>query len=495
MSNIEKDLTPTIEDEDTFSIDDNEEMLIMEAALLMGGNGNTDVGRMTPRQNKRQSAVVAPRRSIIRMPRNKSSNNLRRRRVGGLNDDVFQKPIPRTNSKRDHSSALDKSHRANISMPNLSYISRSKSSLNKMQHNHSRSSLIGSSGTKSRNKVSNRFGLSRKSSSSMHRFNDSFSAVRHVHSGSMLSASGSVGGANASFDVVPENSNVVSSNQTFPTIAFGASANDASSAAMFQNLNQQRNQNPFLKLLSQSQQTQAASSPCAQTIPQSLVVSQYLALSQSRPRLDSGVYKQDRATNRLSLHVSDEDLLMQTARLMQQRQNRRDSESIPRRRASVQRLAEKAKRKTSDIAEGQESLLINQKNVTNSTQDTKRTPMRPFIKRKTSDIEEDQNSNEDTNRTARRSSVTTRVTSNEISQTRADEELNHQTPVLQQPKNCNASNHFHVPSFGWLGNRGGTFRDIASMSLVFLACLMAVTQVKTHIATSEIRTVKVSLII
>ena len=93
MSNIEKDLTPTIEDEDTFSIDDNEEMLIMEAALLMGGNGNTDVGRMTPRQNKRQSAVVAPRRSIIRMPRNKSSNNLRRRRVAGLDDDGFQKPI------------------------------------------------------------------------------------------------------------------------------------------------------------------------------------------------------------------------------------------------------------------------------------------------------------------------------------------------------------------------------------------------------------------
>ena len=70
--------------------------------------------------------------------------------------------------------------------------------------------------------------------------------------------------------------------------------------------------------------------------------------------------------------------------------------------------------------------------------------MRPPIKRKTSDIVED--TNEDTNRTARRSSITTRVTSNDISQTRADEELNHQTPVLQQPKNCNANNHFHVPS-------------------------------------------------
>ena len=323
MSNIEKDLTPTIEDEDTFSIDGNEEMLIMEAALLMGGNGNTDVGRMNPRQNKRQSAVVAPRRSIIIMPRNKNCNNLRRRSCSGL---LHQPLIP-----RDESPTNSTTHK-----------------------------------------------------------------------------------------------------------------ND----------------------------------------------------------------KQDRATNRLSFHVSDEDLLMQTARLMQQRQNRRDSESIPRRRASVQRLAEKAKRKTSYIAEGQESLLTNQKNVTNSTQDTKsqknvtnstqdtkRTPIRPSIKRKTSDIVEDQNSNEDTNRTARRSSVTTRVTSNDISQTRADEELNHQTPVLQQPKNCNASNHFHVPSFGWLGKRGGTFRDIASMSLVFLACLMAVTQVKTHIATSEIRTVKVSLII
>jgi len=220
-------------------------------------------------------------------------------RVAGLDDDGFQKPIPRTNSKR----ALDESHRANISMPNLSYnsngLKRSKSSLNKMQHNHSRSSLIGRSGTKSRSKVSNRFGLSRKSSSSMHRFHDSFSAVRHVHSGSMLSASGSVGGANASFDVVPENSNVVSSNQTFPTIDFGASANDASSAAMFENLNQQRNQNPFLKLLSQSQQTQAASSSCAQTITQSLV-SQYLALSQSRPSLGSGVSMTDSSTASVS---------------------------------------------------------------------------------------------------------------------------------------------------------------------------------------------------